>query len=65
MFVKRTVITCREVNQQNMKLLVNKAVTFVEEMQKQIDSSDDSKATSVQPKSLVGGKYQNNGMVMK
>ena len=64
MFVKRTLIIYREVNQQNMKLLVNKAVTFVEEMQKQIESSSDSKTTFVQPKSLVGGKYQTDGVVI-
>lgn len=39
-----------------MTILVNKAVTFVEEMQKQIDSSEDPKTTFEQPKSLVGGK---------
>lgn len=40
-----------------MKLLVNKAVTFVEEMQKQIEINSDSSTVSFkQPKILKGGK---------
>ena len=40
-----------------MKVLVNKAVTFVEEMQKQIESTSGRERKFKQPKSLVGGKY--------
>lgn len=40
-----------------MKLLVNKAVTFVEEMQKQIETNSEASSSSFkQPKSLKGGK---------
>lgn len=40
-----------------MKLLVNKAVTFVEEMQKQIEINADPVSTQfTQPKSLAGGR---------
>ena len=47
-----------------MNLLVNKAVTFVEEMQKQIESESSSRLLR-QPRSLVGGKllpYQLQGI---
>ena len=46
----------RETNQENMKVLVNKAVTFVEEMQKQIESNSGPERRFKQPKTLVGGK---------
>ena len=46
----------REVNQQNMSLLVNKAVTFVEEMQRQIDSDSSADDTIQQPKTLINCK---------
>lgn len=47
----------RERNTKNMKLLVNKAVTFVEEMQKQIETNTSPSTVAFkQPKSLKGGK---------
>lgn len=38
-----------------MKILVNKAVTFVEEMQKHIETNSDPTPAIKQPKSLKGG----------
>ena len=46
----------RETNQENMKVLVNKAVTFVEEMEKQIESNSGPERRFKQPKTLIGGK---------
>lgn len=48
-----------------MNLLVNKAVTFVEEMQKQIEAGTSSRRMIKQPRSLIGGKllpYQLQGI---
>lgn len=46
----------REVNQQNMSVLVNKAVTFVEEMQRQIESDPNADTMIKQPKTLINRK---------
>ena len=46
----------REVNQQNLSLLVNKAVTFVEEMQRQIESDPNADTMIKQPKTLIHRK---------
>ena len=47
----------REVNQQNMSVLVNKAVTFVEEMQRQIESDPNADTMIKQPKTLINRKW--------
>lgn len=47
----------REVNQQNMSVLVNKAVTFVEEMQRQIESDPNADTMIKQPKTLINWKW--------
>ena len=51
MFCERW-LSVRQTNQKNMKTLVNRAVTFVEEMQRQFNSTDPS--VIKQPKSLKG-----------
>lgn len=40
-----------------MSLLVNKAVTFVEEMQRQIESEPNADAVIKQPKTLIHRKW--------
>ena len=47
----------REVNQQNMSVLVNKAVTFVEEMHRQIESDPNADTMIKQPKTLINRKW--------
>lgn len=47
----------REVNQRNMSVLVNKAVTFVEEMQRQIESDPNADTMIKQPKTLINRKW--------
>ena len=47
----------REVNQQNMSVLVNKEVTLVEEMQRQIESDPNADTMIKQPKTLINRKW--------